>query len=145
MLQQMGLNAQGIHPELQELYSQCNRGHQVDQPRNLQLENTLNRIIQHSILGCIMIDALDECNLQDRAYVVKWVASISAKIQIVVTSRYSPEGQAVDIGLLFALDTIGSRVEEDISLYLEDQVQLHFKGELKAKVLKTLNTKAQGQ
>ncbi|KAE9403698.1 hypothetical protein BT96DRAFT_482382 [Gymnopus androsaceus JB14] len=75
MLQQMGENEQGIHPALQELYSQCKRGHQIGQPRILQLENTLNRIIQGSISGYIVIDALDECSLQDRAHVLKGPSS----------------------------------------------------------------------
>ena len=145
MLQQLGSDLQGIHPALQELYNQCKRGQQIHQPSNLQLENTLNVIIQQLTSGWIVLDAMDECNEEDRAYVLTWVEHISAKIPIAVTSRYFPEGQEGNTVLRIALDNSESKIEEDISLFVEQQTQSYFKGYLKDEVLTTLKAKSQGQ
>lgn len=145
MLQQIGIDQQGVHPKLQELYDGCNKGHQVVQPSDSKLRNTLNIIIQQYNSGCIVLDALDECNVQERANIIKWVANSSAKMHIAVTSRYLPEGPAANIGLIIALEAHGSKIKDDISLYLEDQILDHFEGELKDRVLDTLKHKAQGQ
>lgn len=119
MLQQLGSDLQGIHPALQALYRQCQRGQHVHQPSNLQLENTLDVIIQQSTSTWIVLDAMDECNEEDRAYVLKWVKHISATIRVALTSRDLPENP--DTVLRIALDTSGSRIEEDISLFLGRQ------------------------
>lgn len=144
MLQQIS-DLQGIQPALQELYSECKRGRQVHQPSNLQLKNTLNVIIQYLTSGWIVLDAMDECNVEERAYVSTWVWKMSTKIPIAVTSRYFPEGQEANSTVLrIALDNESS-IEDDISLFLEKQMQIHFKGKLKDQVLDTLKTKAHGQ
>lgn len=142
MLQQLGSDLKRIHPELQELYTQCKRGPQVHQPSNVQLEDTLTKIIQQVTSGWIVLDAMDECSEGDRASVLTWVEWISTKIPIAVTSRHFPEGQAANTGLTIALD---NSTEEDIALFLENQMDMHFKGDLKDLVLNTLKAKAQGQ
>lgn len=144
MLQQV-TDLQGIHSALDELYSQCKRGQQVHQPSNLELKNTLNVIFQQLTPGWIVLDAMDECNTEDKLYILKWLEGISAKMSIVITSRYFPEGQAANTARIIGLESGESRVEEDISIFLEKQLQSHFKGDLKDQVLDILKAKAQGQ
>lgn len=149
MLQQFS-DLQGIHPALQELYIQCKRGQNFYQPTNLQLENTLNVMIQQSTSGYIVLDAMDECNGEDKPYVLNWVEQVSANISIAVTSRYFPEDQGANSALrIIALNNNDNkfRIEEDISIFLEKQIQMqiHLKGSLKNQVLDTLKLKAQGQ
>lgn len=140
---------QGIHPAVQELYHQCTRDSQVNQPSNLQLENILNVIIQQLPSGYIVLDALDECNArEDKHYVLKWLMDISAKISIAVTSRHFPEDQPANTVLrIIPLDSSQSSIDQDISIFLENQIQIssHFKGTLKDQILDTLRAKAHGQ
>lgn len=139
---------QGLHPAVQELYNQCKRGPQVYQPSKLQLENILNVIIQQMILRYIVLDAMDECNVEERGYVLNWLGQISAKIPIVITSRDFPGDQAANTVLrIIPLDSSQSKIDEDISIFLERQIQIssHFKGTLKDLILETLKAKAHGQ
>lgn len=136
---------QGIHPAVHELYNQC-RGQQLDQPSKPQVENTLDVIIQQLSSGYIVLDAMDECNVEERVYVLKWVERISEKIPIAVTSRDFLNEQAPNTVLrTIQLDSGQSGIEEDISTFLQSQTQIHFKGDTKDLILDTLKAKADGQ
>lgn len=138
---------QGIHPAVQELYNECRRGKQVYQPSISQLENTLNLIIQQLPSAyTIVLDAMDECKVEEKAYVSKWVEKISGTMPIAITSRdFSKHPGSSTILRTIGLHSMECGVKEDISIFLEEQIQMHFEGDLKDQILDALKAKAQGQ
>lgn len=146
MVQHFSHSMQEIHPAVEELYSQCKIGQQVHQPSKSQLEDTLDVIIQQITSAYIVLDAMDECNVEERAYASKWVERISEKIPIAVTSRDCPNGQEAHTVLrIIELNSRGGGIEEDISIFLQKQIPIHFKGDTKDHILDTLKANAHGQ
>lgn len=89
---------------------------------------------------------MDECTVEDRAYVTNWVEKFSAKIPIAVTSRNFPNGQAANTVLrIIGLNNRGGGIEEDISIFLKNQIPIRFKGDIGDQILDTLKAKAHGQ
>lgn len=136
-----------FHPAVQKLYNECRRGQQVYQPSILQLENTLTLIIQQLPSGyTIVLDAIDECNVEERAHVSNWVEKTSRTMPIAITSRdFLKELGYNTILRMIALNSMECGVEKDISIFLEEQIPMHFKGDSKEQILYTLKAKAQGQ
>lgn len=93
-----------------------------------------------------MLDAMDECKVEEKAYVLNWVGRTSGTMPIAVTSRDFPKDQGANSVLrTIALNSMECGVQKDISIYLEEQIPIHFKGDSKDQILDTLKAKAQGQ
>lgn len=146
LIQQMGSNGDGIHHALQNLYNNSKQGLLHCRPSNTELEKTLDTIIQELNIGCIVLDAMDECGHKDTVHVLNWLSGIRTKLCIAVTSRYVSEARALsNLKLKVTLDSAQPGMNKDIALYLNEQMQNHAFGDFQYQIVETLMQKAEGQ
>lgn len=143
VLQQAAFQQDVIHPELQALYQDCKRGLSI--PVVSQLEHTLKYIMHQMNQGLIILDAFDECDKAAQAQVQKWVVDMSGNLSSVFTSRIGPPAKISGIAHIIALGKYSSDVDDDISTYLQSQLEdMEFHKDFHDKVVERLKQDSQG-
>lgn len=143
VLEQVAFDQDHIHTGLKGLYQDCKRGRLT--PVISQLEHTLNIIMNGMNQGFIVLDAFDECDKAAQAQVQKWVVAMSGNFSSVFTSRHPPLGKMADTAHIITLVECSSGFHDDISTYLEINLQeMDFDEGLQAEVVETLMQDSQG-
>ena len=143
--------------KLQEVYEKHYKNH--GQPKYDELRNIFLESIQQ--LGCVyfVVDALDECTLDDRKNLCKFFLSITESstsqktVKLFVTSRKEPDiEQAFQQQVIPTIEIEAAKVNNDIEVYVKAQIELRLQNgclsirniALKDEILSALTTKAGG-
>ena len=114
-----------IPDALVEMYRECSNGE--SQPSEIQLKNTLSRILEAFDSTYIIIDSLDEC--AGMADLLKWIKSvtseISTKLHLMLTSRPEPkvERALTSLSNYQRVSITAECTAGDIITYLEARLQ----------------------
>ena len=153
-LKQLCRTMQSLPPRLREAYN--NHYKKDSQPKYDELRSIFLAIIQSLGHVFFVVDALDECTLDERKNLCKFLLSLTdsqGTVKLFVTSR-----KESDIELSFqqkAIPTIeieAAKVDRDIKVYVDAQIELRLQNKtlrirdmaLKDKILSALTAKAGG-
>ena len=148
---------QSLPPELQEVYQ---RNYRNDSQSNYDDLRTVFRAIIQQV-GCIffVVDALDECPLDQRSELCEFLLNIAnltsnqETIKLFITSRKEPEiEQAFRKISIPIIEIEVAKVHSDIAIYTKAQIEQRLQDgrlvlknlALKEKILSALTTKAGG-
>ncbi|KAJ3906967.1 ankyrin repeat-containing domain protein, partial [Lentinula edodes] len=142
----MGFQDGRVHSSLNDLHEQSKKAWPKAQPSNLDLEDTLkkmvNDFVQRNHQICVVIDALDECT--DQSLVSELIQGISGHIWVVITSRNQPQYVETTGSRVISLDN-NFKLNQDIDLYLEARLgTLSFRQNLQAEIKDALEEKVNG-
>ena len=157
-LKQLCRTMQSLPPGLQETY---NKHYKNDsQPKYEELRDIFLAIIQQ--LGCVffVVDALDECTLDERKNLCEFLLSITdiasssqETVKFFITSRKESDiERAFQQKAIPTIEIEATKVDSDIEAYVQAQIELRLQNgslsirnmELKNKILRALTTKAGG-
>ncbi|KAF3276933.1 hypothetical protein TWF970_006102 [Orbilia oligospora] len=123
-------SSQAPPPQLEELFHSCEDGN--IQPTSLLLSQTFLSIIEKTEEIWIVLDALDECNQEERAELLSWMKGIRTvserkNVHLLVTSRSDKNDIESGIRKLahaaYALEIKSSLTTTDISAYIRWRVR----------------------
>ncbi|KAF3250585.1 hypothetical protein TWF128_007440 [Orbilia oligospora] len=123
-------SSQAPPPQLEELFHSCEDGN--IQPTSLLLSQTFLGMIEKTEEIWIVLDALDECNQEERVELLSWMKGIRAvsernNVHLLVTSRSDKNDIESGIRKLahadYALEIQSSLTTRDISAYIRWRVR----------------------
>jgi hypothetical protein len=127
LIWQFSLKCEGegrVPKVLVNLYAQCGNGHQ--EPTLVDLQNTLQRILDGFSSTFIIVDALDEC--AEREKLLNWIQTfilekdINLGLHLIVTSR--PEQEIEDkFESYHHLNLVEESENHDLIAYLDYQLE----------------------
>ena len=159
-LKQLCRTMQSLPPKLQEVYEQHYRAN--SQPKLDELRAVFLAIIQQFGHIFFVLDALDECTLDQRKDLTEFILSIvnttststsQGIVKLFVASRKEPDiERAFQQKSIPMIEVEAERVNSDIEVYVRAQVELRLANgslklrdmTLKDKILSVLTTKAGG-
>ena len=153
---------QSLPPKLKELYDRHFRNN--SQPRYDELRTVLLAIIQQFGQIFFVLDALDECALDQREDLCQFILSIvdttgtstdtsQGIVKLFVTSRRESDiERAFQQKSVPTIEVEAAKVDSDIEVYVKAQIELRLENRslqlrdmtLKNKILSALTTKASG-
>ena len=128
-LKQLCRTMQSLPHQLREVYEQHYRND--SQPKYDELRNLFLTIIQQ--LGCVffVVDALDECTLDERNNLCRFLLSITdtstsrGTVKLFVTSRRESDiERAFRQKLIPTIEIEAKKVDSDIEVYVKAQIEL---------------------
>lgn len=151
-LKQLCRTIPSLPPELQEVYGKHFRND--CQPKYGELKNIFLAIIRQLGHVYFVVDALDECSLDERENLCKFLLSITTDtkqglVKLFVTSRRESDiEQAFQQKVIPTIEIEAAKVDRDIEVYVKAQIQLRLRNglntALKNKILSVLTSKAGG-
>ena len=128
-LKQLCRTMQSLPHQLQEFYEQHYRND--SQPKYDELRSIFLTIMQQ--LGCIffVVDALDECTIDERNHLCRFLLSITdtstsrGTVKLFVTSRRESDiERAFRQKLIPTIEIEATKVDSDIEVYVKAQIEL---------------------
>lgn len=157
-LKQLCQTMQSLPHELQGLYKQHHRND--SQPKYDELKDAFLAIIRQFGRIFFVLDALDECTLDQRKDICKFILSIANTtntsqgiVKLFVTSRKESDiERAFQQNSIPTIEVKAEKVNSDIEVYVKAQIELRLQNgslklrnmALKNKILSVLTTKAGG-
>ena len=157
-LKQLCQTMQSLPPKLQEVYEQHYSNN--SQPRLDELRTVFLAIIQQFGRIFFMLDALDECPLEQRKELCEFILSIvdttgtsQGIVKLFVTSRKESDiERAFQQQSIPTIEVEAAKVDNDIKAYVEAQIELRLQNgslrlrdtSLKDRILNVLTSKAGG-
>ena len=128
-LKQLCRIMQSLPSELQEIYEQ--HYHNDSQPTYDELKNAFLKIIQQFGHIFIVLDALDECSLDQRKDLCQFILSLASTssdqgiVKLFVTSRKESDiEQAFRQESIPTIEIEAAKVNSDIEVYVKAQIEL---------------------
>ena len=156
-LKQLCRTMQSLPPELQELYVQHDGND--SQPKYAELKAVFLAVIKQFDRIFFVLDALDECTLDQRKDLCEFILSIAGTtsnqgiVKLFIASRKVPDiERAFQQKSIPTIEVEAAKVNSDIELYVRAQIELRLQNgslrlrdmALKDKILSVLTTKAGG-
>ena len=161
-LKQLCRTMQSLPPKLQKAYEQHYRN--KSQPKYDELRSIFLAIIQQFGRIFFVLDALDECTLDQRKDLCKFILSLvdtsgtstdasQGTVKLFVTSRRESDiERAFQQKSIPTIEVEAAKVNSDIEIYVKAQVELRLENcslqlsdiALKNKILNILSTEADG-
>ena len=160
-LKQLCRTMQSLPSELQEVYMQ--RDKNDSQPNYEELRVVLLAVMQHFSRVYFVLDALDECTLDQRQDLCKFLLSMvnttsasttnEGVVKLFVTSRKESDIEAAfQQQSIPTIEIAATNVDSDIEVYVKAQIELRLQNQslrlrdmtLKNKILSVLTSKAGG-
>ena len=155
-LKQLCRKMQSLPPKLKEIHEQLYRSD--SQPKYDELRNIFLAIIQQLGHVYFIVDALDECTLDERKNLSKFLLSITeasnqGTVKLFVTSRKESDIERVfQQNAIPTIEIEATKVDSDIEAYVKNQIEQRLQDgdlrirnmALKDKILGALTTKAGG-
>lgn len=159
-LKQLCRTMQSLPLELQEIFEQRYYNH--SEPKYEELRMVFLAIIRQFDRVFFVLDALDECTLDQRKDLCEFLLSIAdnsststnqGTLKLLVTSRKEPDiEQAFHKKSIPTVEIDAEKVDKDIKIYVKAEIELRLQNRslrlknmaLKDKILSVLTTKAGG-